>query len=186
MSKSFPNIFYHSISQARLKEAVTRDQLTGYSKLHHDSTGNLRGIWMSDELGLILDAHYGLEKSDEIIGTLPFPSGKILEVKKPIHPIILQIEGLDEDNILPHITDPHQFFYKGNLDWNKVRKLLIRDKNPELETVAQELIQQLKANMGVDVEIQLFDPSKVPTREIAREINENALPDFIDREDFRR
>jgi hypothetical protein len=181
----FPNTLYHSISQARLKEAVGQNQFPGHSTLHHDPTGKMRGIWLSDELAPIVDAHHGLERSDEIIGTFPLPSGEVIEVKKPIFPIILEVEGLDQENILPHLFDPHQFFYHGNVDWDKVKKFLVVHKEPEVNNVAQELAQRLKDEKGVIVEVETFDPMDIGN-ELIESFKENKNPlKFKDSENTR-
>jgi hypothetical protein len=186
MSKErLPNTLYHSISQARLKEAVDQDQLPGHSTLHHDPTGKMRGIWLSDELTPIVDAHHGLEQSDEIIGTLPLPSGEVIEVKKPVFPIILEVKGLDKENLLPHIIDPHQFFYVGNIEWDRVKKFLVPHKEPEVSNVAEELAQRLKVERDVTVEVETFDPMDIGN-ELIESIKENKNPlKFIDRENTR-
>lgn len=73
--------------------------------------------------------------------------------------IVLQVEGLDEKNILQHPLLSDQFFYRGNIPWRNVKKLLVRDHDEDAEKRAKDIAVMLKRDHGLEIGIETYDPS---------------------------
>ena len=157
MSKAFPDTFYHSLSQARLEDAAKHPALRGLSRFHLDPEGKNLGVWMSDNLPLLVEGGYGNEQSDEVIGEFNY-KGETIAVKKPIMSVVLQFEGLDEGQILQHPILPEQFFHIGDIPWTNVRKMLVREHDEDAEKTARELVGALKDKFGAEIGIETFNP----------------------------
>lgn len=178
MSKAFPERFFYSISQANLREAATQVSLPGKSRFHLDPERRAPGVWLTDQLSFAFRNKYGLEQSDESLGTVKIGS-KIIDVKKPILPIILEFRELDEKNLLQHPLLPDQFFHVGDIDWSKVRAFLVADKDKETEAIARTLAEDL-GKRGHVIEISFFRPQDLPHPMESTElkINEMNLKDL--------
>lgn len=160
MSKAFPDVFYHSISQNKLKITVENRSagLPGLSRFHLDPERKMPGVWISDNLPLLIEGGYGNEQSEEIIGEFKI-GNETISVKKPVMSIILQLEGLDEEQILQHPILPEQFFYIGDIPWINVKKMLVRQHDEDAEKTARELAERLKRDFGAEIGIETFDPN---------------------------
>lgn len=174
MSKAFPDTFYHSLSQTRLKGAIHEDALPGLSRFHLDPDGKNLGVWLTDKLEFVLKNGYGGEQSDEVIDTWDAefmakitgrPDAEPLVIKKGIPGIILELTDLEEDRLLQHPILPEQFFYGGSIDWKKVKGFLVREHDTETEATARSLADTLKNERGVEIGVRTFQPLDYLTEE---------------------
>lgn len=157
MSKAFPDIFYHSLSQARLKDSVAKgeDALRGISRFHLDPERRNPGVWISDSLPFLVERGYGNEQSDETIGDFKI-GDETISVQKPVLSIVLQLEGIDEGKILQHPLLLEQFFHIGDIPWANVKNMLIREHDEDAEKTARDVAARLKKEFEVEIGIQTF------------------------------
>lgn len=170
MSKAFPGVFYHSLSQSRLSDAVQKDALPGLSRFHLDPDGKSPGVWLSDSLSFVArENRYGREQSDEVLDTWDADfmrkiTGKddaeVLVITKPIPPVVLKIEGLDEDRLLQHPLLPVQFFYRGDIDWSRVKSFMYAEHDDEAMEAARKLSGVLRER-GIEITVEGYKPSDV-------------------------
>lgn len=167
MSKAFPDTFYHSLSQDRLSGAIHKDSLPGLSRFHLDREGKKPGVWLTDKLEFVLKNGYGGEQSDEVIDTWDAefmakitgrPDAEPLVIRKTIPGIIIELTDLEEERLLQHPLFPEQFFYIGNIDWQKVKGFLVREHDTETEVTARNLAEILKSEKGVEIGVRTFRP----------------------------
>lgn len=188
MLEAFSSTFYHSISQAKLKDAVKKETLPGLSRFHLDPKGENPGIWLTDDLKFVAkNNRYGAEQSDEVIDTwdaefmakvIGNKDAKPLVITKPIHPIILELRDLEEDRLLQHPIFHQQYFYIGDLDWRKVKSFRIAENDTETEEAARQLTRVL-AERGIVVEIESYKYKDVEDYEIKKEKSENPIKDLL-------
>lgn len=178
MKHHFPPVFYHSISQKNLSNAMALklDVVPGLSRFHLDAEGKNPGLWLSDDLGMVVEGGYGNEQSEEIIGELNI-GDETIQVKKPIMSIVLRIEGLDERQILQHPLFPDQFFFTGDIPWVNVKKFLVRDHDEDAEKIARETAARLKQEFGVEIEVGTFNPFVGFERKWGKPELESQIPD---------
>jgi len=167
MSSPFPNTLFHAISQSRLREAVTKPTLPGHSKFHYDPEGKIPGIWLADELKFVAsDNPYGKEETGEILDiwdkdfmrkVTGRDDAEALVIKRQRPAIVLQVEGLDEGDLLQHPLLHNQFFYTGDIPWEKVKKFLVPIKDKEAEDTARELAETLNRNARRTVNVETYD-----------------------------
>ena len=167
MSKAFPDTFYHSLSQTRLKGAIHEDALPGLSRFHLDPEGKNLGVWLTDKLDFVLKNGYGGEESDEVMDTwdaafMAKITGRAdaepLVIKKGIPGIILELKDLEEERLLQHPLFPEQFFYIGNIDWRKVKSFLVREHYTETEVTARSLAETLQQERSIAIGVRTFQP----------------------------
>lgn len=168
MSNPLPNTLFHSISQSRLREAVTKPALPGHSKFHYDPEGKTPGIWLADELKFVAsDNPYGKEETGEVLDIWDKnfmreitgrEDAEALEIKVQRPAIVLQVEGLSEGDLLQHPLLHNQFFFTGDIPWEKVKKFLVPAKEKESEATARKLAETLNRESGYSVSVESYDP----------------------------
>lgn len=179
MSKPFPDILYHSISQSRLQvAALQNDSLPGLSRFHFDPEGKNPGCWLSNDLPYLVTSGHGKEDTGEIVGKFILPGKEEpITVTRTQAPIFLQLESLEEERLLQHPMLQSQFFYTGDVAWAKIKRLLIPEGDSRLEEEARKIMQDLKRRFDIDIELERYDRiSMIERAQSGRLENRNKLP----------
>lgn len=155
MTEDSSKTFYYAISQKRIQAAIKGDKLPGLTKSMFIPEGKGSGIWLSDSFALVFEQRYGEEYSSRAIGNTGLQQGDDKRVKAPI---ILVLEGIDERNLMRHPLSDSQFFYEGDLGWDKVKGVCVSSEDKEAVGTAQEIVEYLKAK-GSEVELTEFSES---------------------------
>ncbi|OGH48273.1 MAG: hypothetical protein A3A51_00540 [Candidatus Levybacteria bacterium RIFCSPLOWO2_01_FULL_39_10] len=151
-------IQYHAISQSRLLNlAINSSSVTGQSRFHLDQKGENLGIWTSSELPLLIDGGYGNERANEVIGEYEL-DGEKHQIRKPLFAIVLQIIDAPNRTLVNPLV-PDQTFLVGDVPWNNVVNLLIREGNVDSRETAERVIFTLRERFGLNIGIETFDPN---------------------------